>query len=49
MGIDFHHRIRAGFLAIAKREPERCAVVDAVGEAEEIHKKIMEIIKSRLM
>ena len=29
MGIDFHRRLRDGFLAIAKSEPERCSVVDA--------------------
>ncbi len=30
----FHERVRAGFLEIARREPERCAVIDA-GPAED--------------
>ena len=31
MGVDFHQRLRDGFLDIAKREPGRCVVVDAEG------------------
>ena len=27
--VDFHERVRAGFLEIARREPQRCAVIDA--------------------
>lgn len=29
MAIDFHERLRQGFLAIAARAPQRCAVIDA--------------------
>ncbi len=28
-GLAFHHRLREGFLAIARQEPERCKVIDA--------------------
>ncbi len=28
-GLDFHERLRAGFLAIAQAEPHRCALIDA--------------------
>jgi dTMP kinase len=28
-GIDFHRRVRAGYLAIAAEEPERCVVIDS--------------------
>lgn len=31
MDVDFHERLRAGFLAIAAAEPERCVVIDATG------------------
>ena len=48
MDIDFHHRIRAGFLAIAGREPERCAVVDGGQEKEVLQKRIAEILAQRL-
>ncbi|MGH6988059.1 MAG: dTMP kinase [Caulobacteraceae bacterium] len=34
-GLDFHERLRAGFLALAAGEPERCVLIDAArGEAE---------------
>jgi len=29
MAVDFHSRLRNGFLAIARRNPQRCAVIDA--------------------
>lgn len=29
-GMDFHGKVRAAFLAIAKQEPERCKLIDAV-------------------
>ncbi|MDE3060681.1 MAG: dTMP kinase [Pseudomonadota bacterium] len=49
MDIDFHHRIRAGFLAIAEREPQRCVVVDAGQEKEALHLSIIEILRQRLI
>ncbi|MGH6994009.1 MAG: dTMP kinase [Caulobacteraceae bacterium] len=34
-GLAFHERLRAGFLALARSEPERCVLIDAAqGEAE---------------
>jgi len=47
MDIDFHHRIRAGFSAIAKREPQRCVMVDAGQGQEAVHKRIAQIISER--
>lgn len=38
--IEFHARLRAGFLAIAKAEPERVAVVDASGSAHEVESRV---------
>lgn len=32
MGLDFHNRLRDGFLEIAKKDPGRCAIVDATGD-----------------
>lgn len=46
--IDFHHNLRRGFLEIAEREPERCAVVDADTDIETLHKRIVEIVEDRL-
>ncbi len=36
MGIDFHRRVREGFLQIARREPARCRVIDARGTFEAV-------------
>jgi dTMP kinase len=35
-GLAFHERLRAGYLAIAEREPQRCAVVDATGDMDAV-------------
>lgn len=47
LDIDFHNKIRAGFLNIAAREKERCVVIDATQEAAVLHKQIVGIINSR--
>lgn len=44
----FHQKIRAGFLELAKTEPERFATVNANGTIEEVHHAIMEVIHERL-
>ena len=38
--IDFHHRVRAAYLAIAQREPERVKVVDGTLNIEELFNQI---------
>ncbi len=48
MDQDFHQRIRDGFLDIAKREPERCVVIDATADADTVHAKILDAVKRRL-
>jgi len=45
---DFHKRVRAGFLEIARREPKRCIVIDATGEIDAIAKAIADAVKERL-
>ncbi|MEK6745632.1 MAG: dTMP kinase [Pseudomonadota bacterium] len=47
LGIEFHKKIRAGFLEIAEMETERCVVLDANQDAEKLHKQIVETIKTR--
>ncbi len=37
----FHERLRQGFLAIAKAEPQRCKVIDAAQSVETIHRGIL--------
>lgn len=46
--IEFHHNLRRGFLEIAKREPERCVVINADADVETVHKQIVKVIEQRL-
>lgn len=46
--MDFHRNLRHGFLEIAKRDPERCVVVDADTDIETLHKQIVKIVEDRL-
>lgn len=48
MGRDFHERVRAGFLAIAAGDPERCAVIDARHDADAVASEIGRIVRERL-
>jgi dTMP kinase len=36
----FHRRVRAGFLEIARAEPDRCAVVDARGTIDQVQARV---------
>lgn len=44
MDIAFHQRLRDGFLDIAKREPDRCKVVDASGSEEAVAERISAVV-----
>lgn len=46
--LDFHKRVRDGYLAIAKREPERVIVIDGTQDVETIHKQVLLAIKKIL-
>jgi dTMP kinase len=47
-GLAFHERLRAGFLAIARAEPDRCAVVDARGTLDEVESAVWAAVENRL-
>ncbi|MBI3451647.1 MAG: dTMP kinase [Rhodospirillales bacterium] len=47
MGRAFHERLRRGFLDIARREPKRCAVIDAAGDADATTTKILAAVGRR--
>jgi len=48
MSQDFHQRLRDGFLDIARRNPERCAVIDATQSPDDVQKEIRSLINNRL-
>jgi len=43
----FHERLRAGFLAIAAAEPERCSVIDASGTADAVAARIWQAVSDK--
>lgn len=45
---EFHQRLRAGFLAIAAAEPQRCAVIDAAADMDSVTGDIVAITRARL-
>lgn len=45
--IEFHNRLRQAYLAIARRDPERCVVVDASGDSDAIARTIWNTVAKR--
>jgi len=45
---EFHERVRAGFLDLARREQDRIKVVDTTRSVEEAHESILEIVLRKL-
>ena len=45
-GIEFHNRVRNGYLELAKQDPNRIKVIDATKSIEEIHQDVINIINS---
>ena len=47
MDLNFHRRLRDGFLDIARRNSERCLIVDADQAPDQVHTLIREIVQNR--
>jgi dTMP kinase len=47
--VAFHEKLRAGYLAIAKAEPQRCVVLDATAEIDAIAKEILGHVVRRFL
>lgn len=49
MGLEFHQRLRDGFLQIAADNPHRCSIVDATQSIEQISEDIMTLVQQRYL
>lgn len=47
MGLEFHKKLRDGFLKIAELYPRRCIVINAEQSIEEIHAEIMAVVSKK--
>ena len=47
-GIEFHEKLRDGFLMLAANEPDRCVLVDASGPKEQVAERVWRVIVKRL-
>lgn len=47
-GASFHEKLRQGFLDIARKNPQRCHVIDATQDVAGVHDAIWSIVKDRL-
>ena len=46
--VDFHERVRAGFLAVANAQPERVCLIKADRSVEMVHREILAIVWERM-
>ncbi|MBI4278616.1 MAG: dTMP kinase [Armatimonadetes bacterium] len=43
--LDFHRRVREGFLALAREDPERIVVIDGHGDPPDVHARIARVVE----
>jgi dTMP kinase len=48
MGPAFHETVRKAFLAFARNEPDRCVVVDATADVDEVARRTLAAVSTRL-
>jgi len=48
-GLDFHERLRVGYLALAASEPQRCLVIDAAQPPFEVAAAVWQAVEARLL
>ncbi len=46
--VEFHQKIRNGFLALAREEPQRICVLDAARAIRQVHEEIRKIVDAKL-
>ncbi len=47
-GLEFHQRLRDGFLSISAQYPERCRLIDATGEPDAVTERVWRAVESIL-
>jgi dTMP kinase len=47
-GLEFHQRVRTGYLEIAGSEPDRFLVIDARGSVAEVHQRVVSEVQRYL-
>jgi dTMP kinase len=47
--VAFHERVRAGYLAVARSDPQRVCLLDAMRPVEVIHQEILAVVQERLL
>ncbi|MDP1630419.1 MAG: dTMP kinase [Caulobacter sp.] len=47
-GLEFHHRLRDAYLAIARAEPDRCVIIDASGTEAAVADAVWAAVMTRL-
>lgn len=45
--VEFHERVRKGFLDLARAEPQRIYILDASGPIQEVHEEIKKIVDAK--
>lgn len=48
-GLDYHKKLREGFLEIARLEPQRCVVVDGQRSPDDVARDVWAAVESRLL
>jgi dTMP kinase len=46
--LEFHERVRSGYLDLAAAEPERFRIIDAAGDADEVEAKVWSAVRDML-
>jgi dTMP kinase len=46
-GVEFQRRVALAYDELAVRHPERIVVVDAAGDPAEVHRRVLEVVRSR--
>ena len=47
-GLAFHQRLREGFGEIARRNPDRCRMIDATGTPDEVYQRVLAAVEPTL-